>query len=57
MNPFLMGPLAFLIIFGPIGFYFALRERAEDRKRKEEEARRIQASRPDQQGAAPSKSV
>jgi hypothetical protein len=29
MNSFLIGPLAFLIIFGPIGFYFALRERAE----------------------------
>jgi hypothetical protein len=40
---FLIGPLAFGIIFGPIGFYFALRERAEERKRKEEEARRNQA--------------
>jgi len=43
MNSFLMGPLAFLIIFGPVALYLLMRERAEDRKRKEEEARRNQA--------------
>ena len=41
--PFLFGPLMFSIFLGIFGFFAILRERAQDRKRKEEEARRNQA--------------
>ena len=40
---FLIGPLAFFLVFGSVAFFLLLRERAEDRKRKEKEARRDQA--------------
>ena len=41
--PFLFGPLVFGIFLAIAGLFFAFRERAQDRKRKEEEARRNQA--------------
>jgi uncharacterized membrane protein YfcA len=38
-----MAPILFSVFLAVFGFYFVLRERAQDRKRKEEEARRNQA--------------
>ena len=40
--PFLITPILFSTILAVIGFVVLLRERAQDRKRKEEEARRKQ---------------
>lgn len=39
---FLIGPLAFFLVFGSVALFLLVRERAEDRKRKVEEARRNQ---------------
>jgi hypothetical protein len=41
--PFLFAPMMFSILLAIGGFFAILRERAQDRKRKEEEARRNQA--------------
>jgi hypothetical protein len=40
--PFLFTPLMAGVVLSIAGLFFALRERAQDRKRKEEEARRNQ---------------
>ena len=41
--PFLFAPLMFGIFLAIFGFFAIVHERAQDRKRKEEEARRNQA--------------